>query len=97
MQQVVLPALLTKNTVRGQHAAALAALTTAICTDDLPACPAYLQSWLRKLAVLAQSSYLVETGPRAQRHNHVYWAGLSVATAAIALNDATLFQWGINR
>jgi poly(beta-D-mannuronate) lyase len=54
---------------------------------------ARIEGWLRDLAWATVPEYARK--PFAEQNNHLSWAALAVLAAAIATDDAALFDWGI--
>jgi poly(beta-D-mannuronate) lyase len=52
-----------------------------------------IEGWLRDLAWATVPDYARK--PFAEQNNHLNWAALAVLAAAIATDDAALFDWGI--
>lgn len=54
-----------------------------------------IEAWLRRLATRVEADYTHGPDLPSRRNNHRYWAGWSVMTAAIALNDRGFYDWAI--
>ena len=57
-----------------------------------------IEDWFKKIAYQIKTVY-DDTNPKNTivKNNHAYWAGMVLAAVGIAVNDETLFKWGINR
>jgi poly(beta-D-mannuronate) lyase len=63
-----------------------------------PAQDAAIQKWFATLSAQVRVYFDAEVVRRGidRENNHLYWAGLSVAAAAIADNDLEGFHWGVS-
>lgn len=55
-----------------------------------------VEAWFRKIAAQVQPLYR-RPERSDNRNNHAYWAGMAVAAAGLASDDAALFQWGVGQ
>jgi poly(beta-D-mannuronate) lyase len=76
---------------------ALAYLKVRGSGSGTPEQEAQIQQWFGRLAVRVREYF--DSGRKQPGsdawNNHVYWAGLAVASAGIAENDADAFHWGL--
>lgn len=56
----------------------------------------HVEGWIRRLAAEVTAYHNSRTGTDT-RNNHAYWAGQAVVLAGVAVNDRSLFAWGITR
>lgn len=54
---------------------------------------AVIDNWLLRVGQDTIAFYEFVAGPRSRANNHRYWAGVSVATIALAIGDAELTAW----
>lgn len=56
-----------------------------------------VESWIRHVSKAVVADYKTDTEKNSRRNNHLYWAAWGVASAAVALDDASLFDWAMKR
>jgi poly(beta-D-mannuronate) lyase len=56
-----------------------------------------VRKWLHKVAKQVVIDFSKHADKKSRLNNHLYWAAWGVAMAGVATNDATLFDWGIEK
>ena len=53
--------------------------------------------WIRKVAKAAKADFSRDGHLKSRRNNHLYWAAWGVGAAGMAINDASFFNWAIDK
>ena len=53
--------------------------------------------WIRKVAKAAKADFSRDGHLNSRQNNHLYWAAWGVGAAGMAINDASMFDWAINK
>jgi poly(beta-D-mannuronate) lyase len=54
-------------------------------------------AWIRRLAEKVRSDFSRDTQLKSRQNNHLYWAAWGVAAAGMAIDDRSLFDWGMGK
>ena len=54
-------------------------------------------NWIRKVAKAAKADFSRDEHLNSRQNNHLYWTAWGVGAAGMAINDASMFNWAINK
>ncbi len=54
-------------------------------------------NWIRKVAKAAKADFSRDGHLKSRRNNHLYWAAWGVGAAGMAIDDASFFNWAIDK
>ncbi len=56
-----------------------------------------VEEWIAQVAMAVQSDFDHNTDDRSRQNNHLYWAAWAVASAGMALDDRSMFEWAMDK